>query len=49
MEDPFISFLPDLPESEARKELPNVCKNKIFVGERIPIFYCVADVAPVLV
>jgi len=49
VEDPFISFLPDLPESEARKELPNVCKNKIFVGERIPIFYCVTDAAHVSV
>jgi hypothetical protein len=39
LENYFISFLPNLPESEAEKELPYASKNWILIGERVPIFY----------
>jgi hypothetical protein len=39
----FISFLPNLPESEARKKLPDASENGILIGERVPIFYGVSN------
>jgi hypothetical protein len=47
LEDSFISFLPNFPEGEARKELPDASENWVLIGERVPIFYGVADVVSV--
>jgi len=45
----FISFFPDFPENESWEEFPNVFQQRIVVGDRVPIFKRIADVAPVLV